>query len=157
MVRRSAASEMWGCHELVCANVYGLCWSESLLARMECAALFSTLVIQSRETSSEFGFRERRVRPLCHLLIRQQTWQEAIISAVIAMLPLRQPTPGGRYGSFFASTAHAMRAGLFARATPATFRWVREVSWANHLLRPADCFVRCCRTARAPCTKSLRK
>ncbi len=34
---------------LVCANVYGLYWSESLLARMECAALSSPLVIQSRE------------------------------------------------------------------------------------------------------------
>src|ERR1700681_3656604 len=67
-----------GRHRLVCANVYGLCWSESLLARMECAALFSPLVIQSRETSSGYGFKERRVRPLCHLLIRQQTWQEII-------------------------------------------------------------------------------
>src|SRR5712671_6619441 len=63
-----------GCHKLVCANVYGLCWSESLLARMECAALFSPLVIQSLETSSGYGFKERRVQPLCHLLIRQQTW-----------------------------------------------------------------------------------
>src|SRR5882724_10876853 len=80
MVRRVAASEMRGCQKLVCANVYGLCWSESLLARMECAALFSPLVIQSRETSSGYGFGERRVRPLCHLLIRQQTWQETIIS-----------------------------------------------------------------------------
>src|SRR5229473_3539300 len=66
-------------------------WSESLLARMECAALFSPLVIQSRETSSGYGFGERRVRPLCHLLIRQQTWQETIISAGIAKLQLHQP------------------------------------------------------------------
>src|SRR5216684_309341 len=92
MVRRFAASEMSGCHSLVYANVYGLCWSESLLARMECAALFSPLVIQSRETSSGYGFGERRVRPLCHLLIRQQTWQETIISAGIAKLQLHQPT-----------------------------------------------------------------
>src|SRR6267143_6303804 len=62
------------------SNVYGLCWSKSLLARMECAALFSPLVIQSLETSSGYGFRERRVRPLCHLLIRQQTWQETLHS-----------------------------------------------------------------------------
>src|SRR6266852_4628654 len=68
-----------GCHGLVCANVYGLCWSGSLLARMECAALFSPLVIQSLETSSGYGFEERRVRPLCHLLIRQQTWQETCV------------------------------------------------------------------------------
>jgi hypothetical protein len=45
---------------------------------MECAALFSPLVIQSRETSSGYGFGERRVRPLCHLLIRQQTWQAVV-------------------------------------------------------------------------------
>ena len=54
---------------LVCANVFGLCWSGSLLAMMECAALFSHLVKQSWKTSSEFGFGERRVRPLCHLVV----------------------------------------------------------------------------------------
>ena len=43
---------------------------------MECAALRSPLVTQSFETSSEFGFGERRVRPLCHLMVRQQTWQD---------------------------------------------------------------------------------
>jgi hypothetical protein len=32
---------------LVCANVYGLCWSKELRARMECAALSSHLVGQS--------------------------------------------------------------------------------------------------------------
>ncbi len=42
---------------------------------MECAALRSPLVTQSRRTSSGFGFLERRVRPLCHLVFRQQTWQ----------------------------------------------------------------------------------
>ena len=36
-------------------------------------------------------------------------------------------------------------------------RCMRDVSCANHALRPEDCFVRCCRTARAPCTNSLRK
>jgi hypothetical protein len=64
---------------------------------------------------------------------------------------------GGRYGSFLASTAQAMRASLLAKATAATLRWVRAVSWASHELRPEDCFALCCRTARAPCTKSLRK
>src|SRR5216684_4617720 len=92
MVRRFAASEMSGCHKLVYANVYGLCWSGSLLAKMECAALFSPLVIQSLETSSGYGFEERRVRPLCHLLIRQQTWQELVFSAVITRLQLHRPT-----------------------------------------------------------------
>src|SRR2546425_9630645 len=64
---------------------------------------------------------------------------------------------GGRYVSFLASTAQAMRASLFAKATPATLRCVRDVSWVSHALRPEDCFALCCRTARAPCTKSLRK
>ena len=41
---------------LVCANVYGLCWREALLARMECATLSSHLVRQSWKTSSESGF-----------------------------------------------------------------------------------------------------
>ena len=56
-----------------------------LLARLECAALRSPLITQSRRTSSEFGFGERRVRPLCHLMVRQQTWQDAN-SAVVAGL-----------------------------------------------------------------------
>ena len=59
---------------------------------MECAALFSPLVIQSLEASSGYGFEERRVRPLCHLLIRQQTWQELVFSAVITRLQLHRPT-----------------------------------------------------------------
>ena len=61
---------------LVCANVYGLCWSTKLLAMMECAAPSSYLVRQSGKTFPVYRFRERRVRPLCHLMIRQQTWQE---------------------------------------------------------------------------------
>src|SRR6266403_389866 len=65
------------------------------------------LVIQSRETASGYGFGERRVRPLCHLLIRQQTWQETIISVGIAKLQLHQPTPG-------ADMVHSSR----ARPTP---------------------------------------
>ena len=60
---------------LVCANVYGLRWSIKLLALMECAAPSSYLVSQSWKTSSGYRFGERRVRPLCHLMLRQQTWQ----------------------------------------------------------------------------------
>src|SRR6266852_9654440 len=48
-------------------------------------------------------------------------------------------------------------ASLLANATAATLRCVRDVSCASQALRPEDCFVRCCRTARAPCTNSLRK
>src|SRR5436309_6325566 len=39
---------------LVCANVYGLCWSTRLLAMMECAALSSYLARQSWKTSSGY-------------------------------------------------------------------------------------------------------
>ena len=53
---------------LVCANVYGLCWSEALLARMECAALSSYLSGQPSKTFSHSRFRKRRVGPLCHLV-----------------------------------------------------------------------------------------
>jgi hypothetical protein len=56
-----------------------------------------------------------------------------------------------------ASTAQAMRASLLAKATAATLPWARVVSWASHALRPEDCFAFCWRTARAPCTKGLRK
>ena len=62
--------------ELVCANVSGLCWSSELLAWMECAALSSYLVTQPLKAFPDYRFRERRVRPLCHLMVRQQTWQE---------------------------------------------------------------------------------
>jgi len=61
---------------------------------------------------------------------------------------------GGRYGSLLGERGPCHAASLFAKATPATLRWVRDVLWASHALRPEDCFVRCCRTARAPCTKS---
>jgi hypothetical protein len=60
---------------LVCANVFGLHWSTRLLAMMECAALSSYLVRQPRKAFPVCRFRERRVRPLCHLIVRQQTWQ----------------------------------------------------------------------------------
>src|SRR5271157_429161 len=60
----------------VCANVYGLCWSTMPLAMMECAAPSSYLVMQSWKTASEYRFGGHRVRPLCHLMLRQQTWQK---------------------------------------------------------------------------------
>jgi hypothetical protein len=45
---------------------------------MECAAPSSYLVMQPGRASSGYRFGERRVRPLCHLMVRQQTWQEII-------------------------------------------------------------------------------
>ena len=129
---------------LVCANVSGLFVSYCSWHLMECAALASYLVTQSRTTLTSTRFRERRVRPFCHLIVRQQTWREIIIqsAAVAAGLRLwesrmRFPSPapfarrqlqagsslasnGGRYASPFASTAHAMRASLLAKATAAT-------------------------------------
>src|SRR5437879_10864254 len=62
---------------------------------------------------------------------------------------------GGAIGFILGEYGQAMRASLFAKATAATLPWVRVVSWASHALRPEDCFALCCRTARAPCTKSL--
>ena len=52
---------------MVCANVFGLRWSTKLLALMECAARSSYLVMQPWKALPNYRFRERRVRPLCHL------------------------------------------------------------------------------------------
>ena len=42
---------------------------------MRCAlVLFSYAAL---EAFSGYRFRERRDRPLCHLMVRQQTWQES--------------------------------------------------------------------------------
>ena len=71
---------------MVCANVFGLRWSTKLLALMECAARSSYLVIQPWKAFPVYRFRERRVRPLCHLIVRQQTWQKIIDSVVAAGL-----------------------------------------------------------------------
>lgn len=42
---------------------------------MECAALSSYLIEQPCWAVTHIRFRKRRVRPLCHLMDRQQTWQ----------------------------------------------------------------------------------
>jgi hypothetical protein len=60
----------------VCAHVYGLCLEDDLLAWMECAAPSSYLVTRPLKAFDGYRFRERRDRPLCHLMVRQQTWQE---------------------------------------------------------------------------------
>src|SRR6266851_9550354 len=70
---------------LVRANVFGLRWSK-LLALMECAARSSYLVMQPWKAFPVNRFRERRVRPLCHLIVRQQTWQKIIHSVAVAGL-----------------------------------------------------------------------
>src|ERR1700740_1479984 len=44
---------------------------------MECAAPSSFLVTLPLEAFSGYRFRERRDRPLVHLMVRQQTWQES--------------------------------------------------------------------------------
>src|ERR1039457_4247085 len=44
---------------------------------MECAAPSSYLITLPFKAFSECRFRERRDRPLCHLMVRQQTWQES--------------------------------------------------------------------------------
>src|SRR6266481_658192 len=87
MVRRFVASENEN-DRVVCANVFGLRWSTKLLALMECAARSSYLVMQPWKAFPVYRFRERRVRPLCHLIVRQQTWQKIINSAVAAGLSM---------------------------------------------------------------------
>jgi len=57
-----------------------------LLTLMECAARSSYLVMQPWKAFPVYRFRERRVRPLCHLIVRQQTWQKIINSVVAADL-----------------------------------------------------------------------
>jgi hypothetical protein len=75
MVRRPVASEK--------VKVTG--WSAQMYAAfvgavapgqdgMRCVLLPISLAVL--KTSSGYGFSERRVRPLCHLIVRQQTWQE---------------------------------------------------------------------------------
>src|SRR5262249_16047181 len=64
---------------------------------MRCALfLFSEAVLK---TSSGYRFGERWVRPLCHLMVRQQTWQKSSNPLVAAGLQmwdsrLRFPKPG---------------------------------------------------------------
>jgi hypothetical protein len=51
---------------------------------MECAALSSYLIEQPwKKALTHTRLGERRVRPLCHLTVRQQTWQETL-EAVVA-------------------------------------------------------------------------
>jgi hypothetical protein len=127
-----------------------------------CSTLFATTFSVFRDFFPSTGF-ERPVRLLCHLLFRQQTWQEIMIS-IVAARPLQvsqaaaaSASTGGRYCSFLASTAQPMWVSLLANATAAALWWVRDVNCANHALRPDCCFVRCCVTAHALCTNSLGK
>jgi len=46
----------------------------------------SDLVAQSWKTSSGYRFGKRRVRPLCHPTVRQQTWQEIITTELEYLL-----------------------------------------------------------------------
>ena len=104
-----AKSEIDG---LVCANVFRLCWSEWITPdRMECAALCSHSVRQPWKTSSGFGFRERRVRPLCHLNVRQQTWQEIINFSAVTGLEMWESRK--RFASLASARLHLQGRGRF--------------------------------------------
>jgi hypothetical protein len=80
MVRRHSASEKcrWpvGLRKCIRPLLEGFPW-----AMMECAALCSSL---SRQSCEDFfllhRFRERRVRPLSHLIVRQQQMAEGLVS-----------------------------------------------------------------------------
>src|ERR1035441_10222548 len=71
---------------LVCANVFGLHWSTRLLAMMECAALSSYLVRQPGKAFPVCRFRERRVRPLCLLIVGNRPGKKIFNSVVVAGL-----------------------------------------------------------------------
>lgn len=71
---------------MVYANVFVLLWEHKLLALMERAARSSYLVMQPWKALPVYRFRGRRVRPLRHLIVRQQTWQKITNSVVAAGL-----------------------------------------------------------------------
>jgi len=54
MVRRFAASES-DCNAVALRNAIRICWSESLLARMELRCRFFPIVIHFEETASGYG------------------------------------------------------------------------------------------------------
>src|SRR5580693_6433367 len=110
---------------------------------MECAAPSSFLVMLPLEAFSGCRFRERRDRPLCHLMVRQQTWQEsqnsdqspldcrcgnrraiskpgACARRHVQAIQAATICSGGRYASPLNKTAQTMRAILLANATVAT-------------------------------------
>ena len=68
------------------AQMYSAFVEHKLLALMECAARSSYLVRQPWKAFPVYRFRERRVRPLCHHIVRQQTWQKILNSVVAAGL-----------------------------------------------------------------------
>ena len=107
------------------------------------------------------GFRERRDRPFCHFIVRQQTWQESQTSEPSSLVCRcgnrvsdfqawrvgqassagHQATTdsgksGGRYASPLNRTAQTMRAILLATATTATCLRLRATRLASHVLRP---------------------
>ena len=131
---------------LVCANVYGLCWSLGLLARMECAALCSYLNVQPCQ-----GFYTKQVFQSAGSTVVSSYCSPADLAKIIKLPAvaglwmweshMRFPSlasarrhlqagqaatalasSGGRYGSPLASTAQAMRASLLARTT-VTILW----------------------------------
>jgi hypothetical protein len=128
----------------VYANGYGLWWRKILRARRECAALSSHFSEQSWQAFFRVRVHRAPDRPLCHLLVHEQTGQEWMISSVLAgrlgegvarrfptltFIQHAQPTSpaeagastGDRYRSPVVRTAQAMRASLLASATPATW------------------------------------
>src|SRR6266404_2956909 len=95
------------------ANVYDLCWSESLLAKMECAVPFFPRYYLSLERLFPSPSFESAEFNRWAISLPQQTGQETIISTYSLSCNRSSANKGGRYGLFFASPAHAMRADLF--------------------------------------------
>ncbi len=130
---------------LVCANVFDLCWSLRLLARMECAALCSYLVLQSQNRLlATSGLQSAGFDRCVISLFASRPWQKTSlycsssgVADVGIACAISKPgstrrhlqlchavilsaNKAGRYSSPFASTAQAVRANLLARAIAAT-------------------------------------
>src|ERR1039458_710299 len=88
MVRRRFASEKWEWRVGLRTCMRPLL-ENCLLAWMECAAPSFYLMTRPWLGCDGYRFRERRDRPLCHLMVRQQTWldlKNSVQSAVAAGL-----------------------------------------------------------------------
>ena len=72
-----AKNEEW---QMVCANVFGLEWSQRLRAMMEIRSLSSFKVDSLLRTFSEIRFRKRGINPCAISIFRQQMSLERFTS-----------------------------------------------------------------------------
>ena len=114
---------------------------------MECAALFSPLVIQSSETASGYGFGERRVRPLCHLVVacrperkhklRSSRWSADVIANAISKLGISPASSAGQATGQFRGSIDFP----FGEHRPGYARQLIRQSHADNIVMCARCQV----------------